>query len=193
MAGSGSKSSHKPGEVPESAWIRAIKRAGDLATSLQAIIAACVVIGGGVIWLIGKDEPKKLPRATIAASERTAQNIDLAKQLAAPDNSTQLKPGATAPADVDGDVHAVAIAYTGHDGACRITYQVFDAATKKPLPESTRVEPSVACRTEGQFHQDIWVPNPNSDQVEAYNVRFILRDGDGVELDDARTPDYTMP
>ena len=183
------------GDPLDPGWLTRLKRAGDVATSLHSVIALLVLVVGGIATFLVRevfgDGTSERPVATLAVSGRSEQNVLLVDQLARADNRTQLRATVQPPSDRYGDVHGLAIRFRGHDGPCRITWDVFDADTRSRLAPSQVVEHEQECRSEGNVNnQDVWVENP--DDMDAYFVRFVLRDAHGEELARADTSRYEL-
>jgi hypothetical protein len=185
----------------ESAWLRLVKSMGEVATSIQAVIALVIALVGGAIWLAaeftdGGDDKPVDPAASIQAGGRLPQNRTLAEQVERKDNLTELTDPNADPSEYDdfyGDVHEVKVRFRGHEGPCRIAWEVYNGETTEPLPAPKIVKPSERCRTdEESFHQDVWVPNPSGRVAPSYFVRFLLLDGEGTELERDRTRRYRL-
>jgi len=178
---------------PESRWVTRVKRAGEVATSLQSIVVVVVLLGGGVVTFLVRqlrDDPVRRVGSIDVAAERTEQNVPLARELATPGSETvQVRPRAQL-ARLVRELHDVIVTFRGDDASCRIAWQLFDDATRSRLADSGIVRQEEPCRDRGRFHQDVWVPNP--DDVDVYFVRFFLLDHEGRELARARTPSYQL-
>jgi hypothetical protein len=175
-----------------------LKRIGDAATSIQAIIALVLVLAAGVAWVASQfvdgddDDPSVKPEAGIKVHGRSEQNRTLGEQLAREDNRTKLN-DPDADRSINGDVHDVEVVFRGHEAPCRIIWSVHNANTNEELNAPSSIKPSEVCRTENaEFRQDIWVPNPDVREAEVYFVRFLLLDAQGTELDRAQSEDYLL-